>query len=91
VVSANNWVQGNFIGTDLAGSGNLGNTKQGVLITEGASNNTIGVTIGSGGLDQGQGNTIAFNGGSGVVVEYGTGNAIRRNAIFSNLIPPSFG
>src|SRR5262249_14598745 len=32
----------------------------------------------------GAANTIAFNGGDGVLVDAGTGNAVLRNAIFSN-------
>lgn len=79
-----NRVQGNFIGTDLTGNGNLGNTKHGVFIGGAASDNTVGVTVEADRSEHGQGNTIAFNGGSGVVVESGTGNAIRRNSIFSN-------
>ena len=72
-----NVVQGNRIGTDVTGSAPLGNARDGVHIM-GASNNYIGAT------DPGGGNTIAFNGGDGVLVEIGTGNAIRANAIFAN-------
>ena len=37
-----------------------------------------------GGTDPGTANIIAFNGGQGVLVDTGAGNAIRRNSIHSN-------
>ncbi len=73
-----NLVQGNFIGTDVTGTLNVGNTLAGVKIDLGASGNTIG------GTTAGAGNTIAFNGGDGVFVETGTGNSVLGNSIFSN-------
>jgi hypothetical protein len=80
-----NRVQGNFIGTRPDGTTRLGNGLAGVFLTGGTTNNTVGVTIDAAGADNGLGgNTIAFNDGSGVVVASGTGNAIRRNAIYSN-------
>lgn len=75
--STGNLVQGNFIGTDVTGAANLGNLEHGVLIA-GPFDNRIGGT----GIDDG--NTIAFNGGDGVFVNSGSGNAILRNSIFSN-------
>ena len=53
------------------------NALNGVEIS-GGSNNTIG------GTDPGTANIIAFNGGQGVLVDTGAGNAIRRNSIHSN-------
>jgi CSLREA domain-containing protein len=78
--STGNVVQGNYIGTDKNGVSALKNHHNGVLITSGASENTIG------GTDSGAGNTIAFNGTIGVFVQSSasTGNAILGNAIFSN-------
>lgn len=73
----NNRIAVNFIGTGLTGAigaTNLGNTGDGVRISN-TSNNEIGVFAE---------NTIAFNGGDGVAVLSGAGNRIERNAIFDN-------
>ncbi|MGO9469386.1 MAG: beta strand repeat-containing protein, partial [Isosphaeraceae bacterium] len=91
VISANQWgiqldgptamgnsVEGNFIGTDLTGTLPLGNTVNGILFSNNASNNTVGGTA------AGQGNTIAFNVAAGVSVLSGTGDSILSNSIFSN-------
>jgi parallel beta-helix repeat protein len=82
--TAGNVVQGNRIGTDAAGTANLGNGGAGVDIIS-TSNNAIG------GSAAGAGNTLAFNAGAGVAVSVSPsthiasdGNSIRRNAIFSN-------
>src|SRR5205085_3715314 len=65
------------------------NLFDGVTISDGASNNTIG------GTPAGAGNTIAANGNdieyhsiAGVAVIAGTGNAILGNSIFSNAHNP---
>ena len=78
--ASNNLLQGNFIGKNLF---------DGVTISDGASNNTIG------GTPAGAGNTIAANGNdieyhsiAGVAVIAGTGNAILGNSIFSNAHNP---
>ena len=73
-----NVVQGNYIGTDLFGTGDLGNSAWGIIMIS-SSNATIG------GLSSAEGNVIAFN-GTGVSVETnsGTGNAILGNAIWDN-------
>jgi hypothetical protein len=75
-----NRVQGNLIGTDATGRTALGNQQSGVEVGPAASNITIG------GTEAGAGNTIAFNGGVGVLVQGAgaTGNSIRGNAIHSN-------
>ncbi len=76
----NNIIQGNFIGTDVTGTLNLGHATEGILLSTGAAKNTIG------GTGAGEGNTIAFNTGVGVSAASasGTGNTILRNSIFSN-------
>ncbi len=76
-VSQGNTIQGNFIGLNALGTGPLPNTLRGVDFANGM-NNTLG------GTQNGAANKIAFNGGPGVSVIDGTGNAIRGNAIFSN-------
>ncbi len=78
--TSNNIIQGNFIGTNSSGTINLGNSIDGILVTNSASNNTIGGTV------SGAGNTIAFNGRDGVRIEStaGNGNTILGNSIYSN-------
>jgi uncharacterized repeat protein (TIGR01451 family) len=73
-------IQGNFIGTTIAGDAPLPNLQGGVGIFE-ASNNTVGGTA------AGSGNVIAFNGGPGIVVSVGEQNRIRRNSVFANVGP----
>ncbi|HEX6625089.1 MAG TPA: Calx-beta domain-containing protein, partial [Pyrinomonadaceae bacterium] len=75
-----NTVQGNFIGTDITGVFNLGNSGEGVFINS-RNNNAVGGTA------PGAANTIAFNTDNGVRVNFfatGTGNAVRANSFFSN-------
>ena len=76
---ADNVVEGNLIGTDIDGTSALPNTM-GVYIHDGATGNTIGGTA------AGQGNTIAYNRGVGVLVVGDTtvDNPIRGNAIYRN-------
>ena len=94
-----NRVIGNYIGTDAAGTIDLGNTDDGVRIEGGASGNSIDA-----------GNIISGNGGDGVEVNYyrdsnnpgdndltpATGNRILSNSIYDNdalgidlFIPPN--
>ena len=70
-------IQGNLIGTAADGSTALANGDNGILI-DGPVTNSIGGSV------AGAGNTIAFNGLTGVRILSGTGNSIRRNSIFSN-------
>ncbi len=75
-----NQVQGNFIGTNAAGNAALSNQSYGVFIDDALANAV-------GGAVSGAGNIIAFNRYVGVAVtqnNIATGNAIRRNSIFSN-------
>ena len=78
--SDNNVVQGNLIGTDASGTGNLGNGSSGININQGALNNTIGGTATR------EANTIAFNSGDGISMNSsGTdGNQVSGNSIFQN-------
>ncbi|MGO9600207.1 MAG: Calx-beta domain-containing protein [Isosphaeraceae bacterium] len=76
-----NLVEGNLIGTDITGKVPLGNEVNGVIVSTGASNNTIGGTA------AGAGNTIDFNVQAGVAVQPGAGNSNSvGNSILSNSI-----
>ncbi len=78
-VATDNAVEGNFIGTNAAGTAAVPNSR-GVHIAAGVDGNRIGGTA------AGAGNRIAFNTGIGVALNAGAGpgNEINRNAIFSN-------
>ncbi len=78
--ASGNFIQGNLIGTQVDGVTPLPNSSHGVLIYSGAGNNLVG------GRTAGAGNTIAFNGASGVDLrgDAGVGNAIAGNSIFGN-------
>jgi hypothetical protein len=75
--TSGNVIQGNFIGTDAAGTGDLGNSLSGVQIREGASGNVIGGTVAR------ARNVISGNGEHGVLIqEVGTtGNRAKGNYI----------
>ena len=72
-----NLVAGNFIGTDITGTVALPNAIDGVLISDGASGNTIG------GTNTGAGNLISGNNFAGVRL---FGGATRDNLVQGNLI-----
>jgi CSLREA domain-containing protein len=76
---SNNLVQGNYIGTDVTATADLGNQQRGAVFTGGASDNMLG------GNTAGAGNTIAFNrGGVRLPSSAGSGNGILSNSIFLN-------
>ena len=69
-------VQGNFFGTNAAGVAAVGNTGNGVRITNGPSNTIVGGTTAA------ARNIISGNGGDGVNLEAPTsGNAVQGNFI----------
>jgi hypothetical protein len=72
-----NFVQGNYIGINASGAAALPNLGDGVAISGGASNNTIGGTV------AGARNIIAGNGATGVdITDSGTtGNMVQGNYI----------
>lgn len=72
-----NVVQGNLIGVSSDGTTALANGQDGVRIESGADN-TVG------GLTTSAGNTIAFNGGTGIAVQSGQGHVLSHNLIFQN-------
>ena len=80
-VETGNKVLGNYIGTDKHGSGDLGNTFDGVLM-QAAANTTIGGTA------SGAGNVVSGNGSSGVHISGATSTA---NKVEGNLIGTEVG
>ncbi len=91
VISANQWgiridgptatgnlVEGNYVGTDSNGTAALGNEINGIILSNNASDNTIG------GIGAGQGNSIAYNVEAGVLVQSGTGDSILSNSMVFN-------
>jgi hypothetical protein len=77
--ASGNLLMGNFVGTNASGA-NLGNHGAGVLLDQGAANNSVG------GPSAGMGNTIAFNTGAGVALTGSAtvGDSIRGNSIHGN-------
>jgi len=77
--TSTNAVLGNLVGLS-ATTNPLPNVLSGVALTNGVHDNFIG------GTGDGEGNRIAFNNGSGVLVQDNAtaGNSIRGNSIFSN-------
>ena len=73
-----NVVQGNTIGTNLAGTLNAGNSA-GVLVLAGAGSNPIGGTA------AGAGNVVANSTGVGIgIAGTGTGNAVLGNRVYAS-------
>ncbi|UCH87322.1 MAG: hypothetical protein JSU97_02730 [Dehalococcoidia bacterium] len=71
-----NAVKGNFIGTDASGAVAVANKTQGVLINDGAQNNTVG------GSNPGEGNVISGNHFNVSMADSGTnGNVVKGNFI----------
>ncbi|HEU5283162.1 MAG TPA: DUF2341 domain-containing protein, partial [Burkholderiales bacterium] len=76
---SNNMVQGNYIGLDVTGTLDLGNTNQGVAVFLGAQNNTIGGTA------AGAGNVLSGNNRGVLIGSAGTtGNVVQGNLIGTN-------
>jgi hypothetical protein len=71
-----NTIRGNLIGSDATGANDMGNHNTGVVILEGASNNTIGPD-----------NIVAHNGGAGIEVLHSPDslhNTFTQNSIHDN-------
>ncbi|HZN69103.1 MAG TPA: right-handed parallel beta-helix repeat-containing protein, partial [Tepidisphaeraceae bacterium] len=82
--TTHNSLRGNFVGTNALGTGPLRNDGHGVFLDNRSSGNLVGDDD-TPGDDAPGGNTIAYNGGHGVVVVNGTVNPVRRNSIFGNV------
>jgi CSLREA domain-containing protein len=78
--AANNLVQGNYIGLDVNGTLDVGNSNQGVSIFGGTDNNTVGGTV------AGARNVISGNNNDGVLIADAgtTGNIVQGNRIGTN-------
>jgi len=66
--SINNAIHGNYIGTNAAGNGDLGNTENGVIVSELTTGGGIASHTFIGGAFPGAGNVISGNDGSGVTL-----------------------
>jgi hypothetical protein len=75
--ASGNQVAGNYVGTDVSGSSDLGNSGHGIEVW--GNDNMIGMTPWPT-----VPNIIAYNAGDGVHVVSGTGNSILSNRIYSN-------
>lgn len=75
----NNVVIGNYIGTNAAGTGEVGNSDDGIRISGGASSNTIG------GAGVGEANLISGNGKDGIALNT-LGVPTNNNVIHGNSI-----
>ena len=73
----NNDVLGNYIGTDVNGTADLGNTGTGIYIHNSAQNNTVG------GASVGAGNLISGNNASGIYI---TGSGTTGNQVLGNYV-----
>ena len=76
-VNGGNTIQGNYIGTDITGTLDLGNGVHGISISQGSSENLIG------GTEAGAGNLISGNGEFGIIIVNPGSN---NNSIQGNFI-----
>lgn len=72
-----NTIIGNYIGTNITGTAALENESYGIVLSEGATGNTIG------GASNALGNLVSGNGGSGLII---TGTNTMSNTILGNYI-----
>ncbi len=77
VGTSNNSIQGNKIGTDVTGNLLLGNTNDGINISEGASSNSIGGTV----TNVVERNIISGNTQSGIAIHDANSNFVFGNYI----------
>ena len=91
LTTANNVVQGNYIGTDITGSVALGNAYAGVDVQSndpGSGNNLIAGNLISGNTAQGGVGGVVVNQSNGVTIQ---GNLIGTNAVGTAALPNSTG
>jgi CSLREA domain-containing protein len=75
IAASGNNIQGNYIGTDLAATQNIGNSGNGVLLCHDSQQNTVG--------GANEGNVIVNNAGNGVAL---TADSLQQNRISQNSI-----
>ncbi len=68
-------IQGNYIGTDVAGTTDVGNTGEGITIINNGANITVGGSV------SGAGNVISGNGNNGVDIDNTNGVIVAGNTI----------
>lgn len=85
--ASNNTISGNYIGTNISGSGKVGNSADGILITYG-TNNTVGGTVGVNPTVSctGSCNLVSGNGANGIGIQGGTGNPTNGNQVKGNYV-----
>jgi hypothetical protein len=77
---SNNWIAGDYIGTDATGTIGAGNGFEGVYLTN-ATNNTIG------GMTAAGGNVISANADNGIILDVGANaNLVMDNRIGTNAV-----
>ncbi len=81
--STGNVIAGNYIGTNPAGSGAVGNTSIGIEIESGASGNWIGVNTVYGAGSADEGNVISGNSVDGIWI---TGTGTSGNSVAGNIV-----
>ena len=83
--TSGNVVEGNFVGTDVGGTQPLGNSDVGVLITSGATGNTVGGTAaGAGNVVSNNGSVQFFLGGVYLTGSGTSGNVVGGSAALGN-------
>jgi hypothetical protein len=76
--TAHNVVEGNYVGTNVAGSAAVANGRDGVVVEDGATLNTIG------GTTSGACNVISGNANNGVTLNAASSNLVEGNYIGTN-------
>lgn len=76
----NNWIAGNYIGTDATGNTALPNSTHGIVL-DGSQTNTVIGTNGDGVRDAIEGNIISGNADDGIRIGNSNGNLIAGNNI----------
>lgn len=73
--ASDNVLEGNNVGTDVAGSAGLGNGSHGIILESAANRNTIG------GSSAGAGNLVSANQGNGIYAIASSDNVVEGNII----------